>query len=178
ILMGKADPHMDFYLSPKEIVKTEKETEMTLSINNTAYFDYQLNISKVELIGSARSFYELENHTQENIKLKTNEFLSIPIKLNKTSTSKELPIEKIEVKLTGTTPVYNLFFEQGHNYTFPFEVFFEITLTEPTTTNPTNDNKEKIKTGVIIGAAILTGVSIGAVSIYLVKKRRKNKKLI
>ncbi|MHA1435925.1 MAG: hypothetical protein ACTSO7_18970, partial [Candidatus Heimdallarchaeota archaeon] len=38
ILMGKADPHMDFYLSPKEIVKTEKETEMTLSINNTAYF--------------------------------------------------------------------------------------------------------------------------------------------
>ncbi|MHA1185837.1 MAG: hypothetical protein ACTSO7_11870, partial [Candidatus Heimdallarchaeota archaeon] len=178
ILMGKADPHMDFYLSPKEIVKTTKETEITLAINNTAYFEYQFNITGIELVGEAKNYYELENVTQENIRLKANEYYSIPLKLNKTTNETSNPLEKIEVKLTGTTPVYDVFHERGHNYTFPFEIFFEITLTEPTTTNPTNDNKEKIKTGVIIGATILTGITIGAASTtYIVKKRRKRNKV-
>jgi len=133
-----------------------------LSINNTAYFKYLFNITGVELVGSARSFYELENVTQENISLKSNEYFTIPIKLNKTSNDTNLPINKIEIKLTGIAPVYDVFYERGHNYTYPFEIYFEIPITQPPTSNP--DNKDKIITGVIIGSA----------STYFVKKRRKN----
>jgi len=171
ILMGKADPHMDFYISPKEIQKTTKETEITLSMNNTAYFEYLFNITSVELVGEANNYYQIENITKENVKLKTTEFASFPLKLNRTTNETEVPLEKIEIKLTGQAPVYNLFFEQGHNYTLPFEIFFEIPITEPTTTSNPDNNKEKIITGVIIGSVLVAGIGIGTASTILVKKR-------
>jgi len=58
----------------------------------------------------------------------------------------------------------------GHNYTFPFEIFFEIPLNEPTTSNP-SDNKVKIITGAVLGSlAVVVGVAGGTV---LYSKKRK-----
>ncbi|MHA1309152.1 MAG: hypothetical protein ACTSO7_14285 [Candidatus Heimdallarchaeota archaeon] len=175
MLMGKADPHLDFFLAPKEIEATEKETVMTLAINNTAYYDYKINITNIELEGNAKNYYQLENLTLNDITLSVNENKEFTLTLNKT-TNETIPIslEKVKVRLKGDAPTYDKNFRVGYNYTCSFEIFFEIPLKHPTSEEP--KDKGKMTSGAIIGSVLGGGIITGATAGYFLNKKKAKKK--
>jgi len=139
-------------------------------ISEKNYFTY--NISTIELIGQAKDYFQLENLSLADVKLNTSEFTSFPLNLTKTINDSKISLDKIEINLTGSAPVYNLFFEQGHPYSFSFEIFFELPLKEPTS-NTSDDNKSKIITDAILGSLAVVGSVAGGTA--LIRRKRKLK---
>jgi len=178
-LLGNANPKLDVYLSPKELVAEEKIHNCKILVNNSSPFEYHFSLKDLEIVNSIEDYNVQKKNEHITIILKANEHIEIPITIERKEAIKKKSQEaNIKMKATLTVPVMHTLWDLTNVKNLTTQVYFTIPIkNNQTSTTPTSIgggggediNYKQIILPLFTGTSLLT---LGTV-IPLIRKRKK-----
>lgn len=176
-LLGNANPKLDVYFSPKELVAEEKIHNCKILVNNSSPFEYHFSLKDLEIVNSIEDYNVQKKNENVTIILKANEHIEIPIIIERKEAIKKKSQEaNIKMKATLTVPIIHTLWDLTNAKNLTTHIYFTIPIkSEQTDIQPTskggggNRNSLQIILPLFTGTSLLT---LGTVIQLMRKKKR------
>ncbi len=180
--LGRANPKLECYLKPNRLNATTNETTGELVVVNSSPLRYPINLTKLEVLGTAKDYYAVNLTGKQTFTLLPQQEQKIALTLKKTTNKTDSLPAELEVKLTLEAPTYAGLRDRYDYQPVTAQYYFTVNITqeeEPETTpTPTPSGAGGNSNGRVylaVASSIGAAAALGGIMALMTREKKEKK---